>query len=155
MIATPNVSITEDVEHFYFPEKVFGVLRASLAAKGYRYTATLTFPKTSSGVTEIGSLVFNQAQYSSITNINCTIICKFVDEDGEDQEEALELKIPAIVADLLAECPGATGGLKSNPRCESKESEFKTKTTLYYSTCTGEILDTVRQDIGGSECLDD
>jgi len=136
--------------YLYFNEEIFGVIRANAVAKGHRHTATLTFPKSTIGRQEIAGLVSNQLNFNSITNTKCSVICTYIDLKGDVQEEILELKIPKSVVDLLAECPN--GRLRSNPRCDASESAYTSRLTIYYSTCTGEILNRVRSDVGGNSC---
>ncbi len=139
-----SVPLVIDGAYITFLEDVFGVIRARFFAKGYRYTATLTFPKSPDGRAQLRGLINNQSSFTSIVNIACTVICTFIDENGNTQEEVLELKIPSAVADLLAECP-STGEIVADPRPDVAEEDIPTYiTTYYYSTCTGEIISTER-----------
>lgn len=146
--------ITVNGPYLTFKQAVFGIIRADIKAKGYRYTATLSFPKSHEGRQEIIGIITNQTTFNSITNVNCSVVCTYTDEDDNEQQEVLELKIPAIVEDFLSECDDGT--LKTNPRCNDgqKNADKKYTTTIYYSTCTGEILDTVRGEPNGANGCD-
>ncbi len=146
--------ITVNGPYLTFTQDVFGIVRANIMAQGYKYTATLSFPKSQTGRAEIFGIIANQTSYTSITNVRCSVICTYIDENGEEQEEMLELKIPKPVLDFLAECDDGYPTLW--PRCAGSildtEENQTYSTTIYYSTCTGEILDTVRSDLGGTGC---
>jgi hypothetical protein len=144
MTISPDPEIFFSGPYVYFKNECFGIIRANLKAQGFKYTAKLSFEKSKIGRDVIRGVVANQINSNSITNVNCTVICSYVDEKGKDQEETLELKIPTDVLDLLSECPD--GNVKSDPRCVPSEKFSGRTTTYYYSTCTGEILDTVRTE---------
>jgi len=146
-IKSPKITILES-RYISFPEKVFGVLRLNFPAQGFWYNATLSFPKTKKGAEAF--LGFNKTDYNNITNVNCAIICTYQDENDKTQQTKLQLKIPQITQDLLAECPDES--LLEFPPCQ--DLKYNTRTVIYYSTCTGEILDTVRTDLK-DKCLEE
>ncbi len=144
-----SVSINCDGSYLVFDKSVFGIIRGEIQAQGYYYIATLTFPKTSAGIEEINGIINNQTNFNSITNINASIICTYIDENNQTQETVLEFKIPDIVSDVLEECPDDSGNLKSSMRQENCKPKTK---TIYYSTCDGEVIDTVRSDAQSLWC---
>lgn len=142
-----NPEIIIDGPYIEFEEEVFGIIRADVEAKGYRYTATLSFPKSEQE--DVSYMIKDQTNFSSITNVDCSVICTYLDDSGEVQEEVLTLKIPDIVSDILEACPGKNTSyhdpcfFSDDPNaCEENKEAYTT--TYYYSTCDGEILDIVR-----------
>jgi len=147
VLANPEIII--DGPYIEFDQKVFGIIRANIAAKGYRYTATLSFPKTEQE--DVSWMIRDQTTFASIKNVKASVICSYKDENGKSKEEVLTLKIPGIVADLLESCPGQVTAYhdpcfwSDDPwACHDNEKAYTTR--IYYSTCDGEILDTIRSD---------
>lgn len=141
---TPTISFNK--QYIYFEENVFGILRANLTAKGYKYTATLVFSKNKDGRDTVSDMITNQKLYDSVTDAGCTVICDYLDENGDSASTKLTLIIPDAILSLLEECDDDS--LVAEPRCEESN---KTHIDYYYSTCTGEILDTVRTESKGCE----
>lgn len=150
LLESPEITI--EGPYITFPQDVFGILRANIKAQGYKYTATLSFPKAYPE--DVIGVIKDQTQFSSIKNVSCTVICSFQDEEsGETMQETLTLEVPDIIADLLGTCPSGNTSyhdpcfFSDDPDCEEKESAYVTR--IYYSTCDGEIITTIRSD-GGS-----
>lgn len=129
-----------------FSEKVFGVARVKYKAKGYLHTVKVKFPKTNEGLSDIKQIIDNQTNFNSISDVNVTVVGTYVDSSGESKDELLTLELPEAITLSLEECPdfGAGSSVKVN---NCKDAGKKGMTFIYYSTCTGEILDIHRVEI--------
>lgn len=131
--------------YFIIDKKVFGVLRTNMIAKGYKHTARLTFPKTVSEQSKLGNILYTQQNHQSITNPECLIVCTYNDKEGKEYKETLNLKLPSYLLDLLEAC--SSGALKREETCDPSNNPTTTHTTVYYSVCSGEVLDVRQKEI--------
>lgn len=135
-IVTSNPEVTSSGFAINCTKSVFGVLRVSLNAVGYRYVAVIDFQKTTATREYIEGIINDQTHFNSITNINLMVEASYVDAANEPQKTSLSLKLPNFISDYLTACENKVviGGWEDDPPTTDK-------TTIYYSTCTGEILD--------------
>lgn len=100
----------------------FGVIRLRHLALGYRHTCTVTLTKP---------------EASKVSDINLTVFADYTDADGVKQTEELSLEIPQAIQDYMATCPD--GGWVTTGSITSAD-DGEQPTTIYYSTCTGNVL---------------
>ena len=142
IIPKPNYFIEKDT--IYFDSTFFGVLRGKFTFVAYEYTATLSFTKfedskSYSDVRRLKTIISEKTL--KITNIECTVLCKFLDEHKSEHIEKLELKIPKSVELFLESCAKAP----NLPIIEWNDEKEHCHTTYYFSMCDGSIIDTVRK----------
>lgn len=161
IVSIPEYSIQNN--NIVLDASVFGVLRGDFSFIGYEHMITLRYQK--SQTTEINpipnvfglrELVINQTTYNRITEAGCTVLCSYIDINGETQQEKLELKVPETILNYLKECPSSayTGGDWSedgSPMArinwndevgESGDLGFSEagSSTKYYSACDGSSM---------------
>lgn len=134
VIAPPSYTISGN--EINFSQTVFGVVKIRYTINEHKYTLNMNIPKTDIYNTLSGERVINQ----SLTGFNPIVMAKYMNGDDEESTE-LEIKYPKIVSDFLETCQ-----FQDKLIIEFSE-EVQTLTTYYYSTCTGEILDTHRTEL--------
>lgn len=100
--------------------EVFGVLRMTGRAKGYRHQWRL----------EIAAVDENR-----VSGLRGSVIASYQD-GGKLATKTLDLEIPACVQDALATCPD-----DGKFQVFGSVTTVERQTTVYYSTCTGHVLD--------------
>ncbi len=118
-IATP--AVTHDGAYITLDQSCFGVLRIAGNALGFKHTVTITVEKT---------------EADSISGLAPVFSLTYVDADGEEQTEELELEIPQCIIDYLETCPD--GLIMSGSADVTTPGE--PRAVIYYSTCTGNVL---------------
>jgi hypothetical protein len=116
----------------------WGVVRLKCLAQGYLHTVQIRLVKQTTEEDENGDL--NTTGYK-IENLACSATAAWQslpDEAGntELETEVLEVEVPRCVEDYLATCED---GL---PVMDVIGPDGKSKTVVYYSTCTGNIIHT-------------
>jgi len=125
----PHPHMTVSDSSVALSEKVYTVFRAKGMKQGYKHTITMRLEK------EDGY---------SIDNLTNSITLTWVDDDGEEQMDVLNLKIPECVEDLLVTCPGdklnsdELDTLKYALIIDSSNSNKLYK--VYVNTCDGSII---------------
>lgn len=170
--------------YIIFDKVVFGVLKITTQAIGYRYTATIYVAKS------VQEIVYNQVNKNQITYPECVVEVSHLDEEGEEQQALLELILPAYVLDYFEGCPVSDEsepkpdpedpdepgpepepepGPEPEPdpkhpkdpnpeepedlgnlswyKCFPDEDPIVEIVKVYYSTCSGKVIDTVRTKV--------
>lgn len=144
ILSAPNYTVSNN--KIELDNQVFGVLRGSFNYIGYKYTLTLSFTKAETAeehpFTVIGlkNIINTQTNYNSITNIQTTVICTYMDENGEEQQESLDLQIPKSAEMYLSDCPNGAS------RVVRRDEKEMCHTIYYYSVCDGSIIHTERSE---------
>ena len=120
----PEPAITVAGAGVKLADSCYGVLRIRGLARGYRHILTMEFVKPTQ---------------SSLTNIKVSVTATYTDTNGEQQAEILALTIPACVLDLLEYCEGDV--LATDPRTELVILNDDPIPTVYYDTCTGQVIE--------------
>lgn len=121
----PEPAITVAGATFDLSSSCYGVLRIRGLAQGYQHTVTMEFTKP---------------EKSALANIKVSLTATYTDSNGEQQAEILALTLPACVLDLLEYCEG-DNILAADPRTELVINHDDPIPTVYYDTCTGQVIE--------------
>jgi hypothetical protein len=113
----PALTVSED--RITSDAQVWGVLRVRAQAHGFSHPLTMRFPR-----------VLGQR----ITEVKNHATAAWTDASGP-RASGCDIDLPACVADLLAACPGGRPLIDID--VEADEDGIP---TVYYSTCTGEVI---------------
>lgn len=140
----PPEVIAIEKGYIVFNKAVFGVLKINIDATGYLYRASFFFEKTETEGKSVQNLFYNQVNHNKITNVECSITATHLDEEGEEKSAVLELDLPAYVLDYLEACPD---GRLRHFMCDPDDYPIVEHLKIYYSVCSGEVLETIRVEI--------
>jgi hypothetical protein len=127
-----------------FSKIVFGVIKITMEAVKYTYRASFYFEKTETEGKSIQNIFYNQVNHNQITNVECSVTVSHLDEEGEEKKAVLELEIPAYVLDYLEACPD---GSFKHFWCDPADHPIVEHIKIYYSLCSGEVLETIREEV--------
>jgi len=130
VVAYPDYYVSEN--SIIFDDSVFVVMKVTYTLIEHKYVATIRVPKESAGGIS-----------NEISGLKPVVIAAYNDEEGENQVEQLDLQYPAIVTDMLTACPNDSKELIIDWSTSNIDKD--TSTIYYYSTCTGDIIGTVRR----------
>jgi len=135
VIDRPTITV-EGNNSLMLSHSCWGVVRLRCLAQGYLHTVQIRLVKQTTEEDEDGNL--NTTGYK-IENLECSATAAWQslpDEDGNTElvTEVLELEIPRCVDDYLATCE------EGSPKLDVIGPDGKSKLKVYYSTCTGSII---------------
>jgi len=127
----------------------YGVLRVLGAAQGFSHKVILRFnkglPPAPVQPITVPPAVINPTTTTmidvghSLVSAKATVTASYIGDDGEPHAEIMTLVIPPCVLDLLEYCPD--GALLVDNVDFASDMADGGVPTVYYDTCTGEVLD--------------
>ncbi len=153
-----------------FDAPFFASARVRYKAIGYEHTVTLHYPNDKAGIGQIKDDLAAQQSHVAAAEVdtrvkinvsNVTLIASYVDNSATSgaklQQNTLGLQIPESVANCLSQCPdgsliggGSTtinDGDDDDGQDQDQEPETEEWLDVYYSTCSGKVIDTNRRTV--------